>query len=642
MSIIQISQIQIRRGQENQTGVPQLAPGEFAWAQDTENLYIGKRIEEGAVDDTNSRLLTEIDYNNLFKLINDTNTGTVAVNYQYRDGVSYITDTVVRTLQSKLDDTVSLVDFGVVPSTTATDITTNFRHAVDTIFKNSAWDSANRQEARRILTVPAGNYTLSSYIELPPYAKIVGAGAGLTTLSLTSNSANLFKTVDADGNNFDSGNMSSGIKRAREVYISDMTLEYATAPTANNALISLDNVLDARVQNCILRTAFSSTSTTTYGLVDYGVGIEIRGTGGGIASGDTALCKNLKITGNVFDGLYRGIQSTGTVIRPVIDNNVFGNLVQGVALYTINSLPGPSNGIITENRFENIVREGIYVGDNPNNYLTNHISSYNFFIQTGNGTGLTDFTTSTQYPIITFASQGNKSVNDYFYRRQYAEATTDPTFYYNPLINGRTKIDDGSVYTATLIKSTSTNIIKIPLTGLNQAITVNYQLASTSSARTGSILINLSHDGYNSVSDNYSYTEDLLVIKSGITANTAQSGENQIVVNTEAYPEINQVDASGIWYFTGSDVGSPYIGKSAVVTQVTRLDAANVLLTTDSSLPIFDFSTPGLQYSLLTTDSPSMTFDTVVSIPVNYITLVCMNQSITTDFILEYQISTLS
>lgn len=643
MAVIQISQIQIRRGQENQTGVPQLAPGEFAWAQDTENLYIGKRIDEGAPDNNNSRVLTEKDYDTLFDLINDTNTGTVAVNYKYRDGVSYITDTVTRTLQSKLDDTVSLVDFGVVPSSIPTDITTNFRHAVATIFKNSEWDSDNRQQARRVLLVPAGHYFLSTYVELPPYAKLVGAGVELTKLTLTSTSGtNMFKTIDADGNNFDSGNMSSGVKRAREVHISDMTLEYVTAATANYALISLDNVLDARVQNCTLRTAFSSTSTTTYGLVDYGIGIEVRGTGAGIASGDTSLCKNIKITGNTFDGLYRGVQSTGTVVRLVIDNNVFSNLVQGVALYTINSLPSPSNGIFTENRFENIVQEAIYVGPNVNNYLTNHVSSYNFFIQTGNGIGLTEFTTSTQYPIITFASQGNKSVNDYFYRRQYAEATTDPAFYYNTLINGRTVIDDRSVYTATLYKSTTTNIVKIPLTGLNQAITVTYQLATTSSARTGSILVNLSHDGYNSVSDNYTYTEDLLVVKSGITANTALSGDNQMSVNITTYPDVSRVNASGVWYFTGSDETSPYFGKSAVVTQVQQIDANTVFLTTDSSFPVFDFSTAGLQYSLLTQDSPSMTFDTTLSVPVNYITLACKNESTITNFILEYQISIMS
>ena len=41
MAVVQISKIQVRRGEENQTGIPQLAGGEFGWAEDTENLYIG-------------------------------------------------------------------------------------------------------------------------------------------------------------------------------------------------------------------------------------------------------------------------------------------------------------------------------------------------------------------------------------------------------------------------------------------------------------------------------------------------------------------------------------------------------------------------------------------------------------------------
>lgn len=41
MAVIEIAKIQVRRGQEQQTGVPPLAGGEFAWAADTENLYIG-------------------------------------------------------------------------------------------------------------------------------------------------------------------------------------------------------------------------------------------------------------------------------------------------------------------------------------------------------------------------------------------------------------------------------------------------------------------------------------------------------------------------------------------------------------------------------------------------------------------------
>ena len=42
MAIVQISRIQVRRGQKNVgSGVPQLAGGEFGWAVDTRELYIG-------------------------------------------------------------------------------------------------------------------------------------------------------------------------------------------------------------------------------------------------------------------------------------------------------------------------------------------------------------------------------------------------------------------------------------------------------------------------------------------------------------------------------------------------------------------------------------------------------------------------
>ena len=63
MAILEIARIQLRRGQENVDGVPTLAPGELGWAQDTENLWIGKRTDEGAADDFNTRILTEKDLN---------------------------------------------------------------------------------------------------------------------------------------------------------------------------------------------------------------------------------------------------------------------------------------------------------------------------------------------------------------------------------------------------------------------------------------------------------------------------------------------------------------------------------------------------------------------------------------------------
>ena len=56
MAVIEISKIQVRRGQENQTGVPPLDGGEFAWAADTENLYIGLRRDDGGARDAKESL----------------------------------------------------------------------------------------------------------------------------------------------------------------------------------------------------------------------------------------------------------------------------------------------------------------------------------------------------------------------------------------------------------------------------------------------------------------------------------------------------------------------------------------------------------------------------------------------------------
>ena len=68
MAVVQISRIQIRRGQKNQgAGLPQLASGELGWAIDTRELYIGNgAVSEGAPTVGNTKVLTQ--YDNIFSL----------------------------------------------------------------------------------------------------------------------------------------------------------------------------------------------------------------------------------------------------------------------------------------------------------------------------------------------------------------------------------------------------------------------------------------------------------------------------------------------------------------------------------------------------------------------------------------------
>ena len=60
MAVIQISKIQVRRGAISDQALPQLASGEFGWAVDTQQLFIGNgSVAEGSPAVGNTEILTE-------------------------------------------------------------------------------------------------------------------------------------------------------------------------------------------------------------------------------------------------------------------------------------------------------------------------------------------------------------------------------------------------------------------------------------------------------------------------------------------------------------------------------------------------------------------------------------------------------
>jgi hypothetical protein len=479
MAVIEIAKIQVRRGQELQTGVPRLDPGEFGWAEDTEHLYIGKRIAEGANSDENSRILTDNDLNNIFSLLGANSTLTIITPYQYRDGIFTDEHTPTRLVQSKLDDYVSLTDFGVVTSSTATDIALNFQHAIADLFGG---DENNRRQLR----VPAGNYFINSPITLPSYTTIIGEGSGLTKLILTS-STNMFKSA----------------KDSNHITLSGMTLEYSNTLTSDLALLSLDDVTNVEIKD----VRFTKTSSA-FTMTNFGVGISISGDGDSIVE----TCKDIYIDNCEFSRIGIGIVGTGTVVHPVISNSVFTNLQQGVKFAAGTSTFVPLNGVIVANRFEKIIREGIFVGTGTNR--TNHVSENNVFREVGTGPDAVgnpkgdDKTVSTASSVIAFFSPGNRSINDHF-ERQVKATDMSKVFYYNPLVQGRATITNGAIYTATITASTST-IVKIPLTGEDQKVVLEYSMSSNNYSRKGMLIANITsgkgNDVYGSTYDHYDYS----------------------------------------------------------------------------------------------------------------------------------------
>lgn len=173
MAIVQISKIQVRRGVKGESDVPALEPGEFGWAIDTHELFIGNDrqydyfYDQQVYDSTgyepfvpgsmyNTRILTTNDFNKITEL----------AKYRYSDPANHF----VITLQEKLEQVVYVEDFGA--SVDLGDNAVEFQKAV------------NRVGTKRVLHLQPGTYKINSSISIPPDVMIHGAGIEETVIEL--------------------------------------------------------------------------------------------------------------------------------------------------------------------------------------------------------------------------------------------------------------------------------------------------------------------------------------------------------------------------------------------------------------------------------------------------------------------------
>jgi len=207
MAVVQISRIQVRRGQKNiGSGLPQLASGELGWAIDTRELYIGNgSVAEGSPAVGNTKILTEFD--DIFSLA---------------DSYTYSTP-VERTLQDRLDDRVSVRAFGATGDG-STDDTAALQRAIDQTYLNAGDLS---ETSRVIMHLEPGIYRITDTIFLPPYVTLKGAGKDKTVIRSTSADPIFYTTNStvADGDDRTDDSASSSLNQARNILIEGMTLE---------------------------------------------------------------------------------------------------------------------------------------------------------------------------------------------------------------------------------------------------------------------------------------------------------------------------------------------------------------------------------------------------------------------------------
>ena len=183
MAIVQISRIQHRRGLAD--NLPQLSHAEFGWVTDSRSLYIGNGpTSSGAPVVGNTQVLTE--HSNIVSLLNYTYEGNATSTVQ--TGVTSGTPTV-RKLQDRLDDYVSVIDFGASGNGAVDDTAAIDRAMYELFVKDTT------QKARRSLYFPAGVYKVTAPINIPTWATIFGDGPGKTLIQYSETQTNATATA---------------------------------------------------------------------------------------------------------------------------------------------------------------------------------------------------------------------------------------------------------------------------------------------------------------------------------------------------------------------------------------------------------------------------------------------------------------
>jgi hypothetical protein len=477
MAVVQISKIQLRRGQKNsQSGIPQLSSAEMAWAVDTQELFIGNgSVQEGAPYVGNTKVLTEHD--NILEL---------AASYTFASNDNSIIGSIPRTLQNKLDEYVSVIDFGAVGDG-VTDNTSAFETAFSELFNNT--DS----RYRKVLVVPNGVYLFKSSLRIPSRVIIRGETQLGTVLKIDSNDIRFVTTNGEELAQFTSTN------RPENIDISNLTI----SRTSGQVVLS-----------GITNSEFTSVNFNG----QYTLGNQVSNL---VAEPASLFWQNLlpgisttEINFNDCNFNFNSISVKAVAANEPIDTiikfnnskffvNHIGTLILG--------LEGQGNDwIFNDCKFEEIAENAF-----KSTYGKNTVFVDCQFKNVGNITGNSN---SPVTPMVYFEEkQGNILVNCLSDRQQVF--STDVTE--NILAVTEVYNSDKAVF----INRNFANIIRdnafVPLTILsaeNKSYTINYFLKLGNYSRTGKLTLSISDDYSNvSITDHYQYSPSLVSDQGGVT-----------------------------------------------------------------------------------------------------------------------------
>ena len=472
MPIVQISRIQHRRGKR--TDLPQLAAGELGWVIDEQRLFIGNgTVSDGAPAVGNTEIITS-----------GSSAFTSALSHTYKGYLgdsTPVTTTQQRTLQQRLDDYVSVKDFGAKGDNSTADITA-IQNALDEIYKDTDKDDTR---ARRVLFFPAGTYRINAALKIPPYAHLVGEGPDKTIIRNSGNNAVLV-TQDDDGNvGANIGN--SGATTPTQIQVSSMTLRNTVAYGG----VSLDRVTHAYFNNVKFQGSYTSGGSDAVN----SKGVTVNHSNATYSTSNVAFnqCQFTKFARLVdisynatnvrFHACDFSIAFYGALIGAEMDGSTAG----------LNN--GPRDMQFTSSSWSTIGQQAILVA--PATGATDgagprHIVSHaNFFAKTVannfEGTG-----TFSEVPIIQFDNDECTSSQDFFERTDLRQSDGSSNLNAAPEVQG-IGVSSKLIKSQTLPDNTSsaTTINEYPALS-SKGISIKYKITRGTLDRTGEFTISAS------------------------------------------------------------------------------------------------------------------------------------------------------
>jgi hypothetical protein len=501
MAVVQISRIQQRRGKKNSgTGFPQLASGEIGWAIDTQELYIGNgSVSEGSPYVGNTQILTE--HVNILDFVG-------AYQYQRQNPVMQTGPTpltpVRRTIQQRLDDTVSVVSFiDITKKIGINDVTEDLQRAIDQLFLNDATQQGD-PTSRVILYFQPGEYLISEELRLPPYTYIMGSGIDSTTIHLTGSGASgvVIRTVDSgsEPGSYTSFESMDYEKRPQYIIVENLTLK----TSLTDAVLLLDNLTDSIFQNVKFKGIHGvpqNVGEFTNALLKINPAIRQAGVYSRSTSG-VHNPENVQFVSCIFENTGFGFLSESDHNNLCFLNCKFYQLYD--AIIAGDEVYGAVNTTISNSYFDQITRYGIWIKKGFGNTSDNN----KFILVGNNGEGHGNPT----YPIIRYDTPNNQSMGDFFERNNFLKDQTvagQIAFYPNIKSTGLIVDPTNFIRNVENTPVVAIEFLRFPLWA-NSTYIIDYVIVKENlgeAVRTGTIRISVEYDRqlYH-IHDDYSYT----------------------------------------------------------------------------------------------------------------------------------------